>query len=370
MTKKILILTQPNDLHAETVAAALARRGASAVLWHTSNFPTRARESVRFEAGRRSIQIVGPETLLEDDDFDVVWHRRPALHVVDPTAIDPADLEFVEMGCTTFRRGLLDTLARDAFWVNDYVSALRAESKIRQLTAAIEVGLDTPATLCSNDPEQIRDFLHRHGGEVVFKPLHPGTWKNGDAVYGNYASVVRAEDLVADELLQAVPGIFQERIAKAFELRLTMIGEHAVTARLNSQRTAHGKLDWRKSYDELVMEPFAAPPALVGLCRELLRRLGLVFGCFDFVVTPDGRFVFLEVNQMGQFLFVERYAGVPILDAFASMLIAGRADFGWHPDGATLRYAELEDDAYRAVERGRATHVARIHRDVEERAPA
>ena len=80
MAKNVLILSQPKDLHAVAVAEALARRGARAVVWHTSDFPTRARESVCFEGGRRRVRVAGPELTLDHDDFDVVWHRRPTLH--------------------------------------------------------------------------------------------------------------------------------------------------------------------------------------------------------------------------------------------------------------------------------------------------
>jgi hypothetical protein len=83
----------------------------------------------------------------------------------------------------------------------------------------------------------------------------------------------------------------------------------------------------RRSYAELRMEPCEVEADLGERCVALLARLGFVFGCFDFVVTPEGRAVFLEVNQMGQFLFVEENTGLPLLDAFAEMLVQGRPDF-------------------------------------------
>ena len=44
----------------------------------------------------------------------------------------------------------------------------------------------------------------------------------------------------------------------------------------------------------------------------------------DLVVTPDGRYVFLEINPNGQFLWVEQLTGLPISRAIAALLI--RAD--------------------------------------------
>lgn len=77
-------------------------------------------------------------------------------------------------------------------------------------------------------------------------------------------------------------------------------------------------------------------------CFTLLDELGLVFGCFDFVVTPSEDHVFLEVNEMGQFLFLERYCGLPLLDAFSEFLLQGRVDFEWNADEVQIRYTDSQ----------------------------
>ena len=92
-------------------------------------------------------------------------------------------------------------------------------------------------------------------------------------------------------------------------------------------------------------------------CTELLARLGLVFGCFDFVVTPEGRAVFLEVNQAGQFLFVEEYTGQPLLDAFAELLIQAKPDFAWSAEGAAIRFADVAAEAEEICRRELKEHL-------------
>jgi hypothetical protein len=74
-----------------------------------------------------------------------------------------------------------------------------------------------------------------------------------------------------------------------------------------------------------------------------MERLGIVFGCLDFIVTPEGRHVFLEVNQMGQFTFVESYCGLPLIDAMSEMLLQGRPDFEWDEEAPKVRLADLQD---------------------------
>lgn len=52
--------------------------------------------------------------------------------------------------------------------------------------------------------------------------------------------------------------------------------------------------------------------------------------------------MFLEVNEMGQFLFLERCCDLPLLDAFSEFLLQGRVDFQWSYDSVQVRYAESQ----------------------------
>ena len=55
----------------------------------------------------------------------------------------------------------------------------------------------------------------------------------------------------------------------------------------------------------------------------LVERLGLCYGALDLVLTPDGRYVFLEINPSGQYLWIEVATGLPITAALCEMLIQG-----------------------------------------------
>jgi|SRR6476660_2203619 len=356
MPSSVLILTQPGDLHSYAVAEALERKGTVPVLWHTANFPMQARETVHFKQGRKQVSLREPELALVDPRFDTIWNRRPS-YFLDDSLLHPADREFADLECRGFRKSVLSVLSPGAFWVNPYGSARRARLKLVQHDAAVDVGLETPDSLYTNDPEEVRAFIRHHGGEIVYKPLEGKAWSNEETAWMSFTSLLTEDRLVADELLQLTPGIYQERVPKSFELRITMIGCHAFCAKLLSQETSEGRVDWRKAYDELKMEPFKTPPGLLDRCQALMARLGLVFGCFAFIVTPDGRYVFLEVNQMGQFLFIEKFCGLPLLDAFSELLIAGWVDFPWDGRQAQVRYSDVEQACRSRLSRAREVHV-------------
>jgi hypothetical protein len=54
-----------------------------------------------------------------------------------------------------------------------------------------------------------------------------------------------------------------------------------------------------------------------------MNELRLVFGAFDFICDPDGNWIFLEVNTMGNFLWMEQHnPDIPLLETFVKLLIS------------------------------------------------
>jgi glutathione synthase/RimK-type ligase-like ATP-grasp enzyme len=222
----------------------------------------------------------------------------------------------------------------------------------------MEAGLQTPETAYTNDPDLIRRFLREHGGAIVYKPFRGVPWQSEETSWLTYTSLLTEEQLVADHLLRAVPGIYQEVLPKAYELRVTIMGRQIFAAKILSQTTETGRLDWRKAYHEIEMLPHQLPPEVEARCQALMKKLGIVFGCFDFIVTPTGEHFFLEVNEMGQFLFVEHYSGLPLLDAFSEFLLQGRSDFEWSESRVKIRYAEVLEAAKALADRCQAKHLS------------
>ena len=137
---------------------------------------------------------------------------------------------------------------------------------------------------------------------------------------------------VASDLLSAQPkeaftqtvSFVQEYVEKEFELRVTVVGRKVFACKIDSQCMDEdkGKVDWRQGYDfGLKHEPFDLPASVEDFCRNYLHEMCLNFGCFDFIVTPQGEYVFLECNPNGQWLWIELLTGQKISVAIAECLI-------------------------------------------------
>lgn len=336
---RILIATYPKDVHALEVALALEDRGHEPVLWYGSDFPTVQSASIDIRGEEMGWEISGPDVAKEQPPFDVVWLRRVTPPVL-PRDLHPGDRPVAERECGDFVGGLYHLAAPQAFWVNPLASRPRADLKAVQLLAAARAGLAVPPTLMSNDPEKIRRFLEEFRGRAIYKPFYPAQWEAGDQVAVLLTSEVTADELPDDETLRLTPGIFQARIDKAHELRVTVLGHHAVAARLRSQEAEATRLDWRAAGSQLRVEPDCLPREVEAACLRLMRNLGIVFGCFDFIVTPAGEHVFLEVNPSGQFLWVEEAnPDLLLLAPFVDFLLSRRLDFRWQPGPGAIRHA-------------------------------
>lgn len=359
---RILIPTYPEDVHAVEVALVLSDQGHEAVLWYGGDFPTRQGASVEVRDGQVSWEIAGPG--IDDGSagpngpFDRVWFRRPAPAVLPAAEMHPGDLPIARRECRHLLSSLYHLVAPDAFWVNPLASHPRADFKPVQLEAAVRAGLAVPRTLISNDPPRIRRFLEELRGQAVFKPFQTSQWETEDLTAILLTSEVTAEDLPGDETLRLTPGIFQERVDKAYELRVTVMGAHAVTARLLSQESAETRLDWRLPGAEVRIEPDHLSQDVEEACRRLMTNLGIVTGCFDFIVTPEGEHVFLEVNPAGQFLWIEEACpDIRLLAPFADFLLSGRPDFRWRSSPKPVRHADYYRRACEIIAADRPRHV-------------
>ena len=358
---RILIQGYLEDLHSTIVAHALRAKGHEVCLWSGTNFPTRQEVSLSIcNQGGVDWEVHGPGLELRSAPFDVVWQRRPVPPVL-PNDMHPGDRIVATRECDALDLSLWQFVAPGAFWVNPPESRRSATSKPVQLAEAVRAGLKIPPTLCSNDPEKIRQFIVRHEGAVIYKAFRPAQWAMAEGVAALFTSTIGLDDLPDDDMLRLTSGIFQPEIPKAFELRVTYMGDLAITTRLLSQINPVARLDWRLAGSEIPVQPAELPDDVDRSCRTLMKRLGVVFGCFDFIVTPEGEHVFLELNEMGQFLWIEELnPDFKLLDCFCEFLVQRRAEgFCWQPSADSVAFHEFRESALRQKQEESGLHVPR-----------
>jgi hypothetical protein len=307
----ILIVAPGNDVHALCVAQDLEKMGKPFRLVDSSRLATEAR--IQFRAGQQSGStwtcIDGQPIALEA--VDTVWHRRRFLPPV-AARHTVSDQLYFQREWTEMISGVFASL--DDVWFVNNPDRQKAAVKPLQLRLAEKLGLRIPDTLITNDPAAAAAFVDRHERRVVHKTLAPPRHRFLPTKEWSESDRGVLDDLVL------VPTIFQETVTGCRELRITVIGDRVFAAEF---RPAAGLIDGRLDLET----PYRAHPLPDDLSRRLLallRHLGLVFSTIDMKLTDEGEYVFLELNPMGQFLYIEILAGLPLTAAMAELLVFGR----------------------------------------------
>jgi biotin carboxylase len=81
----------------------------------------------------------------------------------------------------------------------------------------------------------------------------------------------------------------------------------------------------RTDYTSVSYELVTPPEQVTTGIRRLMDSFSLVYGALDFVITPDGEWVFLEINPTGQYGFIEHATGAPLTAQLADLLTGGAA---------------------------------------------
>jgi MvdC family ATP-grasp ribosomal peptide maturase len=317
----VLLLTHSADFYTiDLVAEALSRKGARPFRLNTDRFPASVKLSARAGDDRDSYLITDIGARISTKEIRAVWARKLWTPKMD-TDLDERFREMCVRESVAALEGFLDAL-HDARWVNNLQRERAAENKQRQLRIAAEAGLRIPRTLVTNDPAEARQFFAETEGRMVAKLLRPLTVSMNAPPLFVYTSQVREEDLASAETLRHSPMVFQELIPKARELRIAWVAGEAFAGALDASGTTRGQTDWRLAQPEECQWQSAELPveASSGL-QALMTELGLVFGAIDLIYTPEGEYVFLEVNPAGEWGMLQRDLGLPIADAIARALL-------------------------------------------------
>ncbi|HEY4942367.1 MAG TPA: hypothetical protein VII56_13145 [Rhizomicrobium sp.] len=320
-----LIVTNTDDLHADALVAELRTRGCDHFRLNTNVMGKNA--TLSWELNDCAITEFG-RVLDIAKVTSVIW-RRPERAEFDELKQMPAQTVSAvgDDALLTVQGVLRASLDRCPIWISHPDNIRRAQFKPRQLRDASALGFCVPDTLVTNDPSRARDFIRKHKFRVAAKQA-----ARGDKI-GYFEGAVYTVNLskhspdYVEALLEGVrycPTMFQSYIEKDYEIRATLFGARAVSAKICSQEHAASQDDWRKFVSEaglsLKHERVELPGTILAKCTAMLAQYGLNFGCFDFVVTPDSDIVFLELNPNGQFMWLEyEIPGLGLVDAWADL---------------------------------------------------
>ncbi|GAA0827923.1 MvdC/MvdD family ATP grasp protein [Streptosporangium amethystogenes subsp. fukuiense] len=322
----VLVLTRDHDPHADHLRQLLARRGARTTVFDNRDYLVRAHVELAYTAHGLARRLLHTESgTLDLDSLTALWWRRPQPPEAHPEITDPSVAAYTALESVNLIGDLWEHLPCRVVPARESVFR-RAGHKASQLMLAAELGFEIPETLIATQPDALWDFHNRHDGQIVTKPMGMPWVENLAAGH----TVIRKCELVSPrdvgyaDALRFSPVIVQQYVPKRLELRVTVVGRQVFAAEIHSQTSNRARVDWR--WYDLGVTPHHVhrlPDEIADRCLAMTERLGLAYGALDLVLTPDGRYVFLEINPNGQWLWIEELTGLPISEALCDLLLEG-----------------------------------------------
>lgn len=315
----VFIFTNKNDIHPTNVIKHLVSWGVPVFRLNTECLLTDYQFKWWCDENGCDFYIRNIKNNLEvyGHEITAVWERRAMIPKTLPIthrerSINKYNREEAH-GFLSFLRYYM----RDIYSIGSIVEDRSAESKMLQLAVAKSIGAKVPDTCYANYKSAFDDLCSKHE-ELSLKSINNDSiFIDGEKEYVFYSQKCKSTDLMkqAPEAFSQTACYLQNYIDKKYELRITVCCNDIVACKIDSQIQGEttGKIDWRQGYDyNLQQEIVEIPDSVKELCLSYLMKMKLNFGCFDFIVTPDDEYIFLECNPNGQWLWIELETGFDI----------------------------------------------------------
>lgn len=309
----VLLVAQLPDPHVAKVQEGLTNRGARAVLLDRNHGD---RVSCILNGAAKGL-IRGQNYTIDTADVGAVWWRvKPASPAEFSGGIASTSSQFRWSEWRELLRSL-PVMLPNVRWVNEIEPHYCAARKPSQLVLARSAGFTVPDTLISNDMDEILAFFRKHD-RVIYKTLSSFMSPPNKIIYTN---VITAEQIASDPAgVRAAPLLLQEYIEKAYELRVTVVGNNVFPVRIESQHHERTRVDWRRSQLDDMYTSIRLRKDVHERVLTYMEASRLSYGAIDLIVRPDGNHVFLECNPGGQWLWLENATHAPITAALVDLL--------------------------------------------------
>ncbi|OLT16533.1 hypothetical protein BJF78_14025 [Pseudonocardia sp. CNS-139] len=281
----VLVLARDIDSQVDRVAAQLATRDVPVFRTFLAAFPQSLTLDTRLGPDGWDGELAGAHSSVRLSDIRSVWYRQPS-HFEFPAGMSSSERRHA---AGEARSGFSGTLSRvNVPWVN-HPARIADAVKPAQLAVARACGLRVPATLVTNRPESVRRFAVDVGGPLAVKSMSAAVLAEAGGVKVVFTR--RLDPAELDDLrgVETTMHLFQEFIEpKAFEARVTVVRDRIFAAAIHASSDA-SKVDFRADYDSLTYTIIEPPGHVTTGMLAFMRAFGLLFGAFDFAVTPGGR---------------------------------------------------------------------------------
>lgn len=250
-------------------------------------------------------RISSSDGSITNDDIRSIYYRKPMLPNL--SMYHPQYHNMIQRDIIAVINGLVDSF--DGTVLSKPSILRNCENKIFQLMYASTHGFSLPQSYIGNKTDVLNKYAE---GKSIIKPISTGK-TNSEYGWELYQTNMLSP---TDSDISLTPVYIQKYIPKLYEVRMTIVGEHIYPVRIDTTN----KIDWRADYQNHSYKMIECPNDVMKKSFKMLDDFDIRFGAFDFIVSPEHKWIFLEVNPNGQWLWLEKALGLDISKQILNIL--------------------------------------------------
>jgi len=179
----------------------------------------------------------------------------------------------------------------------------KENQKLTNLFIARSIGFTIPKTIITNSKAELLMFY------TESKPVISKAISKMPLFFKQEFTASNGTFLVTEEMIDKLSNkfesiILQQYIDKIYEVRIFVFADKIYPMAIFSKGENGAKVDYRNQSDENKCIPYILPNEIKNKVKSLMKLIDLDTGSVDLMVTQDDKYVFLEINPMGQFDWV------------------------------------------------------------------
>jgi glutathione synthase/RimK-type ligase-like ATP-grasp enzyme len=301
----IFILTNSQDVTADYLTDRMRKQGVLFLRLDTDTILPELAVDFCFESACLNIKNI----YLYPEQISGIWFRRPKpINIPSQLAqnLDSAERGHFIDEYSSAIEGFLSQISK-CKWINHPSSNSWATNKIYQLHTAKKFGFKVPETIVTQDFEKARNFIKI--GPSIVKPLRVGYFErefpwDDTHIYTNDINIEILE--TRKHLLSQCPTLFQRRVQKSLDVRVTVIDSNIHGVSLRFQECERQRTDIRRNNMIDVVYDLIDIPESVSYCiLDICRYFDLRFAAVDLAIDETGQWWFFEINANGQWAWLD-----------------------------------------------------------------
>lgn len=185
-------------------------------------------------------------------------------------------------------------------WLTD--PSTLALSKITILKYADEVGLKTPNTQITNQKKDLVKMINKEK-EVISKSIFEALFYDyKQNSYSMFTKIINSQEIKSFPIL-FFPSLIQQSIKKEYEIRVFYLERKCYSMAIFSQNDSSTKKDFRiYNWDKPIrFVPYKLDKSIERKIIELCDKININCCSIDLIKDTKGDYIFLEINQVGEF---------------------------------------------------------------------